>query len=276
MRCLAQLLALGIGAGVSFLGLPNARAEVARTGVDTASAEAPPAAGVDTPAGEARSSTLTVLEVAEGRGFTFYPSEPPSGAFRLAIGGSFDAVDPQVMYGYRLRIPQFSLDARLGLSNGWSLRGHLNTMLVSNELLVGGSYATHVGRWSLEASASVGVFLGKLGSFGFNALLIAPQYRPELAVGHDFGDIAVTLRGSLLLMGPERVQVGDVWGGLDNDSLFAGHSEMLYVENVIQDGSLWYFGLGLLTTRAYYQMWLLFPDSPALFTYPRIAGGYEF
>jgi hypothetical protein len=51
---------------------------------------------------------------------------------------------------------------------------------------------------------------------------------------------------------------------------------MLYVENVLPEGAVWYFGLGLLTTRAYYALWLLFPDSPALFTYPRIAGGYEF
>jgi hypothetical protein len=274
MQRVAGLLALAVGASVSFRNLPSARAEVARTGGDAAVSGAP-TAGADAAAGEARAST-SVLDLAAGQGFAFYPSEPPTGAFRLAIGGTFDAVDPQVMYGYRVRIPQFSLDMRYGLSNGWSLRGHLNTMAVTNELLVGGSYANHVGRWSVEGSASVGVYLGKLGTLGFDALLVAPQYRPELAVGYDLGDVALTVRGSLLLMGPERVRVGDVWGGLDNNSLFAGHSEMLYVENTIPDGSVWYFGLGLMTTRAYYALWLLFPDSPALFTYPRIAGGYEF
>jgi len=273
MGGLRPLLVLAVAGGLSLWPVPDACAEVVRAAaLDAAPATSP---GVDVAAGERRESP-SVSEVAVGRGFAFYPSEPPSGALRLAIGGSYDAVDPQVMYGYRLRVPQFTLDARFGLSDGWSLRGHLNTMLVANELLVGGSYARHVGRWSFEGSASVGVFLGKLGGFGFDAMLVAPQYRPELAVGYDLGDIALSVRGSLLLMGPERVRVGDVWGGLDNDSLFAGHSEMLYVENVIPDGSLWYFGLGLLTTRAYYAMWLLFPDSPALFTYPRIVGGYEF
>jgi hypothetical protein len=275
MRWLSLLWAVAAGAGATCRSLPGARAEVAPTGGRAAAEARPSSAGVDAPVGE-RSGPPSVRDLMQGRGFTFYPSEPPAGALRLGIGGTFDAVDPQVMYGYRVRIPQFSLDVRYGLSRGWSLRGHLNTMAVTNELLVGGSYASHAGRWSFEGSASAGVYLGKLGTFGFDALLVAPQYRPELAVGYDLGDVALTVRGSLLLMGPERVRVGEVWGGLDNNSLFAGHSEMLYVENALADGSVWYFGLGLMTTRAYYALWLLFPDSPALFTYPRIAGGYEF
>jgi hypothetical protein len=51
---------------------------------------------------------------------------------------------------------------------------------------------------------------------------------------------------------------------------------MLYVENTTASNGLWYLGAGVLTTRAYYQMWLLFPDSPELFTYPRFVVGYEF
>jgi hypothetical protein len=215
-------------------------------------------------------------ELAVRRGYAYFPSAARNGAFRLAIGGSYDAVDPQVMYGYKLRIPQFTLDVRQGLGRGWSLRGHLNTMLVNNELLVGASYAQQVDRWSFEASLSAGIYIGTLNRFGFEALFLSPQYRPEVTVGFMLGKVALSLRGSLLLMGPERARVGEVWGGLDNASLFAGHSEMVFVENPMSDASVWYFGFGLLTTRAYYAMWLLFPDSPALFTYPRIVGGYEF
>jgi hypothetical protein len=77
-------------------------------------------------------------------------------------------------------------------------------------------------------------------------------------------------------MGPERANVGGVWGGLDNSSAFVGHSEMLYVENPTRSRSVWYFGAGVLTTRAYYAFWVLFPDSPGLYTYPRIVAGYEY
>jgi hypothetical protein len=209
-------------------------------------------------------------------GLAFQPSTPALYDFRFALGGYYDAIDPQVMYGMEFRIPQLSLDARYGLGAGWSLVGHFNSMFVTNELLIGGAFAQRFGPWSYEVRASAGVYLGKLGQVGFDALLVAPQYRPELTIGYAMGDVALSLRGSLLLMSTERVRIGEVWGGLDNASAFVGHSEMLFVENPMQNGSAWYFGLGLMTTRAYYAFWVLFPDSPALFTYPRMVAGYEF
>jgi hypothetical protein len=149
-------------------------------------------------------------------------------------------------------------------------------MLVTTELLFGVSRAWQMGRVSIEGSASVGVYLGKLAQFAFDAALVSPEYRPEITIGYDLGSVALSARGTLLLMGPEQVRIGEFWGGLDNSNLFVGHSEMLYVENTTQAHGIWYFGVGSMTTRAYYQLWLLFPDSPGLYTYPRIVAGYEF
>lgn len=217
-----------------------------------------------------------VAEQAAERGLAFYPSTPRLHGFRFALGGYYDAIDPQVMYGFNLRAPQISFDARYGLGRGFSLAAHFNSMLVINELLVGGSYARSFDRWSFGVTASAGIYVGKLAQFGFDAVLFAPEYRPEVSIGHDFGEIAVSFRGTLLLMGSERVRVGDVWGGLDNSAFFVGHSEMVFVENTTSTDEVWYFGAGAMTTRAYYALWLLFPDSPSLFTYPRIVAGYEF
>jgi hypothetical protein len=266
-----------------------ARSALAYTpATDTVAAPAPQTASTapasDAPVGPPR-ERYSVDTVASWRGFLFYPSTPKPGTFRFALGANYDAIDPAVMYGMSLRLPQLTVDAVDWLGKGWSIKGHLNTMIVVNELLFGVGYTMRSRPWSLEISASVGMYLGTLGSIfgdtgegvaGFNALFIAPQYRPELTIGYDFGKIAVSLRGSLLLMGPERTKVGGVWGGFDNSNLFAGHSEMLYVENTTRRGSVWYFGAGAMTTRAYYAMWLLFPDSPGLYTYPRITVGYEY
>jgi hypothetical protein len=219
---------------------------------------------------------LPIARLDHRRGFLFAPSAPSAGAFRLGVGILFDAVDPQVMYGFNVRVPQLTVDARFGLGKGWSLRGRLNSMLITTEFLLGGAYAWRMRHVSLEVAANVGVYLGQLGQFNFDASLFAPEYRPELALAYDFGDVVVSLRASLLLMGPERVRIGGIWGDLDNANLFVGHSEMLIVENALSSGGVWYFGVGAMTTRAYYQMWLLFPDSPALFTYFRTVAGYEF
>jgi hypothetical protein len=226
----------------------------------------------------------TVQEVAGTRGFLFYPSMPAPGTFRFALGATYDAVDPNVVYGVTFRFPQLTLDAVDWLGTGWSLKAHLNTMIVLNEFLLGAGYTAAAGPLSLELSASVGVYVGSIGNYigesegvaGFKALFVAPEYRPELTLGYDFGKLAVSFKASLLLMGPERARVGDTWGGFDNSHLFAGHSEMLYVENTTKSRSVWYFGAGAMTTRAYYALWILFPDSPALYTYPRLVVGYEY
>jgi hypothetical protein len=225
---------------------------------------------------ETATEESSVRREATGRGFVFHPSMPPSGAFRFAVGAFYDAVDPAVMYGLELRVPQVTMDARFGLGEGWSIKGHFNSMLVTTELLFGVSRAWQMGRVSIEGSASVGVYLGKLAQFAFDAALVSPEYRPEITIGYDLGSVALSARGTLLLMGPEQVRIGEFWGGLDNSNLFVGHSEMLYVENTTQAHGIWYFGVGSMTTRAYYQLWLLFPDSPGLYTYPRIVAGYEF
>ena len=260
-----KIIGLAIALASALALCPSAHA--AETGQSAPPAPAP----ASTPQG-----VKSVEAVGKERGFLFYPSAPPAGKMRFSLGATYDFIDPAVMYGMNFRLPQLSLDARYGLGKGWSLKGHLNSMFVVSELLFGGSYAQSLGRWSWEASLSAGVFFGKLGQFGFDAILVSADVRPEVALGYDLGSVALSLRGSLILMGPERVRVGDVWGGLDNASLFTGHSEMLYVENTTQDDSIWYFGLGVMTTRAYYALWLLFPDSPSLYTYPRVVAGYEF
>jgi hypothetical protein len=219
---------------------------------------------------------LTRVQQVAKKGFIFQPSIQDPGAFRAAVGAFYDAIDPAVMYGFNVRVPQVTVDMRWGLGQGWSIKAHVNSIFIINELLAGASYAWRGDNWSLEGTMTVGAYIGKFGQVGFDALLVSPEYRPELALGYDLGKIALTLRGSLMFMGPERVSVGDATGGLDNSNAFVGHSEMLFVENTTKSNGVWYFGVGAMTTRAYYALWLLFPDSPGLFTYPRIVAGYEF
>jgi hypothetical protein len=243
-------------------------------------ATAAPASNAPAPADAINPSPeagLSKIQQVAKKGFTFFPSVQDPGAFRFTLGAYYDAIDPSVVYGFNVRVPQVSLDARYGLGSGWSLKGHFNSMLITTELLLGASYAWHpAGKWSLEATLTAGVYVGKLGQAGFDVVLLSPEYRPEVALGYELGSVALTLRGTVMLMGPETLRVGDTWGGLDNSNAFVGHSEMLFVENTTSSNSVWYFGVGSMTTRAYYAMWLLFPDSPALFTYPRVVAGYEF
>lgn len=234
---------------------------------------APPA---PTPASTA-SGVKSVAETGNNRGFLFYPSAPPAGKMRFSLGATYDFIDPAVMYGMNIRFPQLALDFQDSLGKGFLFKAHINSMLITTEALVGIGYNWRgAGPWSVGGALNAGLFMGKLGGFGFDALVLGAEYRPELTVGYDLGDVALSLRGSLILIGPERARVGELWGGFQDSSLFVGHSEILYVENTTKSGSVWYFGAGAMTTRAHYAFWVLFPDSPSLYTYPRVVAGYEY
>lgn len=257
----AKYLGLAVGLASAVALCPSANAAEAAL-----SAATPTARGVK-----------SVEEVANQKGFLYYPSTPPAGRMRFSLGATYDAIDPAVMYGMSIRFPQLALDFQDSLGKGFLFKAHINTMLITNEALVGVGYNWHgASPWSFGAAVNAGVFLGKLSGLGFDALTIGAEYRPELTLGYSLGDIALSLRGSLILIGPERARVGDLWGGFDNNQLFTGHSEILYVENTTRSGSVWYFGAGAMTTRAHYAFWLLFPDSPGLYTYPRVVAGYEY
>jgi len=265
-----KYLGLATGLASAFALCPSANAaEAALSATSTtsmAASETPAASGVK-----------SVEVVAQQKGFLYYPSAPPAGRMRFSLGATYDAIDPAVMYGMSVRFPQLALDFQDSLGQGFLFKAHINTMIITNEALIGVGYNWHgQGPWSVGAALNAGVFLGKLAGLGFDALTIAGEYRPELTVGYSLGDIALSVRGSVILLGPERARVGDLWGGFDNPNLFAGHSEILYVENTTRSGSVWYFGAGAMTTRAHYAFWLLFPDSPSLYTYPRVVAGYEY
>lgn len=271
-----KYLGLAIGLASAFAFCPSAKAAEAAQSATTVAV-----AGTVNPSAKAETAAprgvKSVDQVASEKGFLYYPAAPPAGRMRFSLGATYDAIDPAVMYGMSIRFPQLALDFQDSLGGGFLFKAHINTMVITNEALVGVGYNWKgAGPWSVGAAVNAGIFVGKLSGLGFDALTIAGEYRPELTVGYSLGDIALSVRGSLIFMGPERARVGDLWGGFDNPNLFAGHSEILYVENTTRSGSVWYFGAGAMTTRAHYAFWLLFPDSPSLYTYPRVVAGYEY
>ena len=111
------------------------------------------------PAAPVPSGVKSVEEVANQKGFLYYPSAPPAGKTRFSLGATYDAIDPSVMYGMSIRFPQLALDFQDPLGKGFLFKAHINTMLITNEVLVGIGYNWHgSGPWSLGGALSAGMF----------------------------------------------------------------------------------------------------------------------
>jgi hypothetical protein len=206
----------------------------------------------------------------------FHPLAPSFARGRFALGMQFDAVDPSVVYGMEPRVPQFTFDGKFGLGKSWSLEGHVNTLVVANEILVGVGHSIGEAPVRLELALLAGMSLGFLNNFGFEATYFAPQLRPQVTLGFESFDTFFSLQGALMLGYPHTASVGDVTAQLDVPGPLLGVSGLLCVENRIPNHGVWYFGGGVVSARAFYQIWLLFPDAPGFTTYPRLVAGYEF
>jgi hypothetical protein len=212
-----------------------------------------------------------------GRGPLYHPDGPGDGAWRVSLGGLWDAIDPSAVDGYKLAIPQLLTDARYQVGSGISILGHLNTVIVSNQLEVGAAWQvpTH-GRVTVMASVTGGAFFGRLGQFGFDAWMAAPIVKPGITLGYPLGDVMLSLRLDAMFSLFQYVSVGDTSLTIDEFNHFTAGSLSFTVENMLQRGGVWFYGGALMASRAYYQAWVLFSDDPSLYFYPRIFGGYEF
>ena len=85
------------------------------------------------------------------RGLTFFPEGPGKGKDRWAVGGLWQIA------------PMFTASYMRGLGAGFSVDARLQTIIIYNQLGVGGQWATMVGPFSLGVMAHVNGFFGALG-----------------------------------------------------------------------------------------------------------------
>jgi hypothetical protein len=143
-------------------------------------------------------------------------------------------------------------------------------------LEIGVGWSKSFGDWSVLAGVEGGALFGALGEAGFDAFTASPAVRPVLALGHAFGDVHASLRGEMVFASPQYVRVGTASSTAPPPDPLAASSLGLIVENPLDSGGIWYFGAAVMAARAYYQVWVLFGDNPALLVYPRLLGGYVF
>jgi hypothetical protein len=102
------------------------------------------------------------------------------------------------------------------------------------------------------------------------------MFVPRVVGGHSWKDIALSLSLDAMITYTQVVSVGDISETVGGGDPFLGARATLMVENTLSRGGIWYYGVGAMLTKSYYQVWVLLPDSPELLGYARVLAGYEF
>lgn len=210
-----------------------------------------------------------------GRGGLFHPDGPGEFQWRLAVGALVDVLPRRVVQSEQRQIPELTAHFRYGLPWGFSADARASAVVINNQLEVGVAWGSHQGPIAMALHDHQGFWFGLIGAQGFDASGWGWINKPGLSIGFELGRTRFTFGGELIYVFGQHVRLG-----ADNIArgavLFAGESFTVTVENLLDSGRLWYFGLGVLRTFPNYQAWLAFSDERSRFPYPRFFGGYAF
>ncbi len=210
-----------------------------------------------------------------GRGPLFHPDGPGAFQWRYAVGAQMDILPRRVVQSEQRQIPQITGNVRFGLPWGFSADARAAAIVINNQIEVGVAWAAHEGPIAVALQDHQGFWFGLIGAQGFDASGWGWTNKPGITIGVELGQVRFSLTGEFIYLFGQHVRLG-----ADNIArgavVMAGTSFTLAVENLLDSGGLWYFGLGLLRTSPNYQAWLAFSDERSRLPYPRLFGGYAF
>jgi hypothetical protein len=211
------------------------------------------------------------------RGLTFFPDGPGKGNDRWAVGAIWQIA------------PMFTANYTRVLGSGFSVDARLQTIILYNQLGVGGEWAFRAGIFSFGVMAHVNGYFGALGkaviaTTSFNTtgwgVLIDPGAKVGLQVSKDSW---LTLQYEAYLSVYQAVNLGGLVLS-PNASSYAGFGLTAIVEYAPnKSGGVIYYGASIYNTASNYPIFFNVEATPSSETfnnskiwYLGVLAGYEF
>jgi hypothetical protein len=182
------------------------------------------------------------------RGLTFFPEGPGKGKDRWSVGAIWQIA------------PMFTANYMRGLGAGFSVDARLQTIIVYNQLGVGGQWSTMVGPFSLGVMAHVNGYFGALGkafvaTTSFNTsgwgILLDPGAKVGLQVSSDSW---LTLQYEAYVSLYQSTKLGTLTIS-DGSAVYSGFGLTAVVEYAPnKQAGVIYYGVSLYNTAANYPM----------------------
>ena len=243
---------------------------------------APPQAGGPVVVDEIRTKDTTVILVEQTpkkpwetpewaypeRGLTFFPEGPGKGKDRWSVGAIWQIA------------PMFQANYRRGLGAGFSVDARLQTIIMYNQLGVGGQWAAQVGPFSIGLMLHFDGFEGTIGKVLFKSefnsvgwgVLMDPGVKVGLQVSKDTW---LTLVWESYLSLYQAQKLGNLTISPDA-ALWEGFGFTLLAEYAPKKEGVIYYGASLYNTRSNYPLWFNVDYSPKTIWYLGLLAGYEF
>ncbi len=168
------------------------------------------------------------------------------------------------------RFPLFKFAAVMGLPSNFLLDGKINTELVTNEFNLGVRW---VYAFDEQLHADVGYSLaylyGQLKQFAYDSKISGWTSYPSVALGYNFGSLALTFRGTLSLINSLQSTSGTTTVDFAL-ARFNGFNYRITIEQRFYKTTTVGIGFQVNYVRFYYPEWLMFPTFDRYYWIPEL------
>ena len=171
-----------------------------------------------------------------------------------------------------IRAPLPTWDMRYGLPRNFQLTGAVTSIIITNHFAAGASWVYAFDRVHVEVGDRIAYWFGFMHSYGFDNTAHGWFNYPAMAVGYDFGSMAVTLRGELSIVTSLTTYAGDLETSSDNN-FYNGGSLALMLEQPLWKDNYVTLGFRVNHIKFFYPTWLLFPTFNRYYYIPELILG---
>jgi hypothetical protein len=191
--------------------------------------------------------------------------------FRLSLGYSAIKMPYDIaLEGATINWPLIKFNAVMGLPANFLADGEISTELLTNQFKLGGRW---VYKFNNELHADVGYGLaflyGQLKQTGYDSKISGWYSYPTIAMGYDFGDLTLTLRGTMSFIN----SLQSTNGGVEVEFAPArnnGFSYSITMEQRFWKNTTILLGFQMNYLQMYYPQWPLFPAIDRHYWIPEI------
>jgi len=173
-----------------------------------------------------------------------------------------------------VRAPIFKFGIRYGLPENLVLNGQFATQIINNQFTLGAGWVYKRDQLHFTVDYGLAYWFGSLEIDGFDNSARGWTNYPGIAVGYDFGVLALTMRGELNIVTSLSTFTGDLEVSTDNN-FFNGYSVSLVMEQPLYRQKYITLGLRMNQLKFYWPTWPLFPTFDRYYYIPEVIVGFR-
>jgi hypothetical protein len=168
------------------------------------------------------------------------------------------------------RFPLFKFAGVMGLPSNFLMDAKVNTELVTNEFNLGGRWVYEFNdQLHADVGYSIAYLYGQLKQFAYDSKISGWTSYPSVALGYDFGSLALTFRGTLSLINSMQSTSGTTTVDFAV-ARFNGFYYRVTIEQRFYKTTTVGIGLQVNYMRFYYPEWLMFPTFDRYYWIPEL------